>query len=84
MTPTAATFALEFSQGLHACRGAEQVQETAERKHAETAPSVCHSHDLCDANMVIYAIFLRHGMDPGKRGRRGAARSLVGPDVEPG
>lgn len=32
---------------------------------AETAaPSVCHSHDSCDANMVIYAVFLRHGMGP--------------------
>ncbi len=36
---------------------------------AETAaPGVCHSHDFCDDNMVIYAAFLRHGMDPASEG----------------
>lgn len=23
-----------------------------------------NSHDFCDANVVIYELFLRHGMDP--------------------
>lgn len=64
MTPTAHTLALEFSQGFHDCLGPEQMREVVERNRADTAPGVCHSHDLCDANMVIYAVFLRHGMDP--------------------
>lgn len=64
MTPTADTLALEFSQDLHASLGPEQMREVVERNRAETAPGVCHSHDFCDANMVIYAVFLRHGMDP--------------------
>lgn len=64
MTPTAAAIALEFSQGLHDCLGPEQMREVVGRNRAETAPCVCHSHDFCDANMVIYAVFLRRGMDP--------------------
>lgn len=64
MTPSAATIDLEFSQDLHTCLGLEQMRELVERNRAETVPEVCHSHDFCDANMVIYAVFLRHGMDP--------------------
>ena len=40
------------------------MREVVKRNLAEAAPSVCHSHDFCDANMVISAVFLRHGMDP--------------------
>jgi hypothetical protein len=64
MTPTADALALEFSQGLHACLGPEQMREVVERNRAETAPGVCHSHDFCDANMVLYEVIMRHGMDP--------------------
>jgi hypothetical protein len=64
MTLTADALALEFSQDLHACLGSEQVREVVERNRAEAAPRVCHSHDVCDANMAIYAVFLCHGMDP--------------------
>lgn len=64
MTPSADTIALEFSQGLHACLGPEKMVEVVERNRVETAPSCCHSHDFCDANMVLYEVFLRHGMDP--------------------
>lgn len=64
MTPTADALALEFSQGLHACLGREQMREVFERNRAETAPGVCHSHDFCDANMVLYEVFMRHSIDP--------------------
>lgn len=40
MTPTADALALEFSQGLHACLGREQMREVFERNRAETAPGV--------------------------------------------
>ncbi len=68
MTSTADTLALEFSQGLHDCLGPEQMRKVVERNRAETAAGVCHSHNFCDANMVIYAVFLRHGMDPASEG----------------
>ena len=64
MTPTTETLALEFSQGLHACLGPHNMREVVERNRAETAPGCCHSHDFCDANMVLYEVFLRHGMSP--------------------
>jgi hypothetical protein len=64
MTRTAYALALEFSQDLPAFLGSEQMREVVERNRAEAAPGVCHSHDFCDANMAIYAVFLRHRMDP--------------------
>ena len=64
MTPTAATLAFEFSQGLQDCLGAERMGEVISRNRAETSQSVCHSHDFCDANMILYEVFIRHGMDP--------------------
>ncbi len=45
MTPTAATIALEFSQGLHACLRAEQMREVVESNRTATAPGACHSDD---------------------------------------
>ena len=64
MTPIAATLALEFSQGLQACLGTEKMGEVVSRNRAGTSQSVCYSHDFCDANMILYEVFIRHGMDP--------------------
>lgn len=64
MKLTADALALEFSQDLHACLRSEQMREVVARNRAETAPSVCHLHEFCYANVVIYAVFLRPGMDP--------------------
>lgn len=64
MTPTAAILALEFSRGLLACLGPETMRVVVERNRMETSQSCCHTHDFCDANMVLYEVFLRHGMDP--------------------
>lgn len=68
MTPTATTIAVEFSQSLHACLGPEQMRKVVERNRTETTPGICHSHDFCDANMVLYAVFLHHDMDPASEG----------------
>ncbi|MBS0499410.1 MAG: hypothetical protein JSR74_03680 [Proteobacteria bacterium] len=57
------TLAREFSEGFHAYLTEVQMQAVVERNRAETAPGACHSHDFCDANMVLYQVFLRHGMD---------------------
>lgn len=29
---------------------------------------MCHLHDFCNANVVIYEVFLRYGMDPAAKG----------------
>lgn len=68
MKPTAETLALEFSQGLHAYLTPEQMREVVARNRSETAPGICHSHDFCDANMVLYEVFMKYGMDPADEG----------------
>ena len=40
------------------------MQAVVDCNHAETAPGTCHSPDFCGANMVLYEVLLRHGMDP--------------------
>lgn len=64
MQPLVDTLAREFSEGLHAYLTEEQMQAVVERSRVETAAGACHSHDFCDANMVLYEVVLRHGMDP--------------------
>ena len=64
MMPTADAIALEFSQELRDCLSPEQMTEVVERNRTETIRGVCHSHDFCEANMVLYAVVMRHGIDP--------------------
>ena len=66
--PTVETLALEFSQGLHAYLTPEQISEVVERNKNETDPHICHSHDFCDANMFLYDVFKKYGMDPAAEG----------------
>lgn len=68
MTPSVQTLALEFSQGLHAYLTPEQMIEVVLRNRAETSPNICHSHDFCDANMFLYDVFMKYGMDPAEEG----------------
>jgi hypothetical protein len=46
------------------------MQAVVERNRVETFAGMCHSHDFCDANVVIYELFLRHGVDPAAEGGR--------------
>lgn len=62
------TLAREFSEALHAYLTREQMQAVVERSPAETLAGVCHSHDFCGTNVVIYEVSLRHGMDPAVEG----------------
>ena len=68
MTPTAETLAQEFSQGLRAYLTEEQMAEVVQLNCAETSPGICHSHDFCDANMVLYDVFMKNGMNPVEEG----------------
>ncbi len=68
MTPTVETLALEFSQGLRSHITEEQMAEVIRRNRAEASPGICHSHDFCDANMFLYDVFMKYGMNPVEEG----------------
>ncbi len=68
MTVTAETLALEFSTALRAVLSADEMQMVIDRNAAETDSRICHSHDFCDANVVLYEVFLAHEMDPADEG----------------
>lgn len=68
MTADAHTLALEFSASLRALLSPEEMQLVILRNAAETHPNICHSHDFCDANVVLHEVFLAHGMDPADEG----------------
>lgn len=42
----------------------QQWLTVCRRNRVETDPGVCHSHDYCDANMVMDAAFRSLGLDP--------------------
>jgi hypothetical protein len=47
----------------YACLTEEQMQAAIERNRVERAPGACHSHDFCDANLTLDAVFMRRGRD---------------------
>lgn len=70
MTPnvTVETLALEFSQALRCCLTPEEMAEIVLRNREEESPNICHSHDYCDANMVLHEVFMKHSMDVADEG----------------
>ena len=51
--------ALEFSRQMRATLSAVEMLEAINRNRAEPVNSgVCHTHDFCDANMVMLAAFV--------------------------
>lgn len=68
MSKDTQVLAREFSAALRALLSADQMQMVIERNAEETNPRICHSHDFCDANVVLLEVFLSHGMDPADEG----------------
>lgn len=68
MTPSVESVASEFSQALRALLTPEQMALVLARNFAESRPSICHTHDFCDANVVLHDVFLANGMDPADEG----------------
>lgn len=52
-TPDVYDLAAAFSRILRDTLTDEQLSDVRERNAAETNPSICHSHDYCDANQVM-------------------------------
>lgn len=68
MTKNPEILAIEFSNSLQARLTHEQLQEVVQRNAVETSLNICHSHDFCDANMVLYEVFFQNCMDPALEG----------------
>ena len=68
MQITVQSLALEFSHALRSELSAEEMRVVIQRNRAQLSPNICHSHDFCDANMVLHAVFLQHGMDAADEG----------------
>lgn len=70
MTTTIGTLPREFGKALRSLLPAEEMQEVVLRNQNESRPGICHSHDFCDANVVLHEVFLAHGMDIAVEGGR--------------
>lgn len=64
------TLEIEFSKNLRSVLSSEEMEELVQKNHAETILGICHSHDYCDANMVLHEVFMKHGMDVADEGGR--------------
>lgn len=53
--------ALMFGRELRDALNPEQMDEVLARNAVETDSQICHSHDFCDANMVMLAAFEKLG-----------------------
>ena len=56
--------AAEFARRLRRDLGLRKLAVVVKRNAAETNPSVCHSHDFCDANEVMRTALEALGLDP--------------------
>lgn len=64
MTIAVETLALEFSKGLRSYLTGAQMAEVVRLNDAEKSTGICHSHDYCDANIFLYEVFMKYGMNP--------------------
>ena len=55
--------ALQFARMLTELLGPHTMRAIVERNASEPHPDVCHSHDYCDANMVMMDAFRALGFD---------------------
>ena len=55
--PTVDSLAIEFCDELRATLTPEKMQDVVSLNAMEADPNVCHSHDFCDANMVLNDVF---------------------------
>lgn len=53
--------AQEFGRELRNALSPEDMAEVLARNATQADPQICHSHDFCDANMVMLAAFERLG-----------------------
>ncbi len=54
MSVSIEALAREFSQRLKSEISTADMIELVEKNRAETSQRICHSHDYCDANVVLH------------------------------
>lgn len=59
--PTATALARSFARALRHEVGRKSYHEIVRLNAAETDPSICHSHDFCDANMAMLSAWNAEG-----------------------
>lgn len=64
------TLAREFSHSLSSELSPDEMNELVQKNRSEENPGICHSHDYCDANVVLHEVFMKHGMDVADEGGR--------------
>lgn len=62
--PEKEALAAAFVRILRQTIGEDKYAEVGALNGVELNPDVCHSHDFCDANMVMDAAFKEFGVDP--------------------
>jgi hypothetical protein len=70
LMPTPETLAREFADALEAILSPKDMREIVRRNRGETHPRICHTHDFCDANVVLFDVFIKYGMDIAAEGGR--------------
>lgn len=66
--PTIDSLAIQFCQLLRVTLTLGEMDLVVLRNRTQTHPSVCHSGDFCDSNMVLHEVFMRYGMDVADEG----------------
>lgn len=74
--PTPAKVALAFAQHLHATLADSEMLDVLVSNRHEPSSIVCHSHDFCDANMVMDAAMRSLGVDPLPEGQDGMPEAV--------
>ncbi len=70
MTTSSEALAREFSHQLKQELTSDEIKQVVMRNRTEHDDRICHSHDFCDANMILHEVFMNHGMDIADEGGR--------------
>lgn len=61
--PTAPQLAREFSNALIQWLGVRKIDKINALNKAESNPSICHTHDFCDANQAMIDALAEFGVE---------------------
>lgn len=62
-TPAPAELARSFSRNVKRFLRRIHFTEAVRRNRLQENPSVCHTHDFCDANELMISAFREHGIE---------------------
>ena len=68
ITANVQILAQDFSAALRSLLTPEQMESVILQNAEESCSNICHSHDFCDANVVMHEVFLARGMNTAAEG----------------